>query len=59
MTLARVDVLCAGYARADGVASTVGLVRDGDSVIVIDPGMVADRAAISIRSAASASAPSR
>ena len=46
MTLARADVLCAGYARADGVASTVGLVRDGDSVIVIDPGMVADRAAI-------------
>lgn len=46
MSLARVDVLCAGYARADGVASTVGLVRDGDHVIMIDPGMVSNRALI-------------
>lgn len=43
---ARVDVLFAGYARSDGVAGTVGLVRDGDHTIVIDPGMVPDRAVI-------------
>lgn len=43
---ARVDVLHAGYARSDGVASTVGLIRDGSRVIVVDPGMVADRASI-------------
>lgn len=42
---ARLDVLCTGYA-ADRVASTVVLVRDGGAVIVVDPGMVADRAAI-------------
>jgi glyoxylase-like metal-dependent hydrolase (beta-lactamase superfamily II) len=39
---ARLDVLCAGYA-AERVASTVVLVRDEDAVIVVDPGMVADR----------------
>ena len=38
----RLDVLCAGYA-ADRVASTVVLIRDEDTVIVVDPGMVADR----------------
>ncbi|TMG34105.1 MAG: MBL fold metallo-hydrolase [Chloroflexi bacterium] len=32
-----------GRAGADGVASTVSLVRDGAAVIVIDPGMVRDR----------------
>jgi glyoxylase-like metal-dependent hydrolase (beta-lactamase superfamily II) len=32
-----------GYANADGVASSVVLVRDGDQVVVVDPGMVADR----------------
>ncbi len=32
-----------GYARDDGVASTVVLVLDGDHVVVVDPGMVADR----------------
>ncbi len=42
---ARVDVLATGYA-ADRVASTVILVRDGDAVVVIDPGMVARRSAI-------------
>jgi len=42
---ARVDVLVTGYA-ADRVAGTVSLVRDGDRVIVVDPGMVADRSAI-------------
>jgi glyoxylase-like metal-dependent hydrolase (beta-lactamase superfamily II) len=42
---ALVDVLSAGYAD-DRVASTVTLVRDGDRLIVVDPGMVADRALI-------------
>jgi glyoxylase-like metal-dependent hydrolase (beta-lactamase superfamily II) len=40
-----VHVLHTGYA-ADLVASTVTLVRDTDAVIVADPGMVRDRAAI-------------
>jgi glyoxylase-like metal-dependent hydrolase (beta-lactamase superfamily II) len=35
-------VLTAGYAK-DRVASTVTLLRDGDTVVVVDPGMVADR----------------
>jgi glyoxylase-like metal-dependent hydrolase (beta-lactamase superfamily II) len=42
---ARLDVLCTGYA-AERVASTVVLVRDGGTVIVVDPGMVASRARI-------------
>jgi glyoxylase-like metal-dependent hydrolase (beta-lactamase superfamily II) len=42
---AQVDVLTAGYV-GDRVASTVSLVRDGDAVIVVDPGMVASRGAI-------------
>jgi glyoxylase-like metal-dependent hydrolase (beta-lactamase superfamily II) len=42
---ARLDVLFAGYA-ADRVAGTVSLIRDGDSVIIVDPGMVPGRAAI-------------
>jgi glyoxylase-like metal-dependent hydrolase (beta-lactamase superfamily II) len=42
---ARVDVLTDGYA-GERVASTVTLIRDGDAVIVVDPGMVANRAAI-------------
>jgi glyoxylase-like metal-dependent hydrolase (beta-lactamase superfamily II) len=39
---ARLDVLTAGYV-GDRVASTVALIRDGDLVAVVDPGMVADR----------------
>ena len=39
------DVLFTGYA-ADRVAGTVSLVRDGDRIIVVDPGMVPTRAAI-------------
>jgi glyoxylase-like metal-dependent hydrolase (beta-lactamase superfamily II) len=35
--LARVDVLAVGYADTPSVAGTVGLVRDGDCVIVVDP----------------------
>ena len=42
---ARLDVLVEGYA-GDRVGSSVALVRDGDAVVVVDPGMVASRAAI-------------
>jgi glyoxylase-like metal-dependent hydrolase (beta-lactamase superfamily II) len=42
---AQVDVLTAGYV-GDRVASTVTLIRDGDTAIVVDPGMVARRDAI-------------
>lgn len=42
---ARVDVLVDGYA-AERVAGTVTLIRDGEALIVVDPGMVARRAAI-------------
>jgi glyoxylase-like metal-dependent hydrolase (beta-lactamase superfamily II) len=45
---AQVHILHEGYAReTDGperVGSTVTLIIDGDAVIVVDPGMVADRA---------------
>ena len=40
---ARLDVLVEGYVRRPHVAGTVCLVRDEDRVIVVDPGMVADR----------------
>ncbi len=40
-----IHVLHAGYAD-DRVASTVTLIRDGDALIVADPGMVGDRALI-------------
>ena len=42
---AMIDVLFAGYA-GDRVAGTVSLLRAGDRVIVVDPGMVPSRAAI-------------
>src|SRR5580693_5817482 len=42
---ARLDVLFTGYA-SDRVAGTVSLIRDGDRVIVVDPGMVPSRSAI-------------
>jgi glyoxylase-like metal-dependent hydrolase (beta-lactamase superfamily II) len=42
---ARLDVLFTGYAN-DRVAGTVSLIRDGDRVIVVDPGMVPSRSAI-------------
>ena len=51
--MAEVHVLVEGYIRGaeepgDGgrVGSTVSVVRDGDAVVVIDPGMVASREAI-------------
>src|SRR6202012_1007010 len=43
---AQVDVLTAGYAELPRVASTVVLIRDGDAVIIVDPGMVSDRSLI-------------
>ena len=42
---ARLDVLFTGYV-GDRVAGTVSLVREGDRVIVVDPGMVPSRSAI-------------
>ena len=42
---ATVVVLAAGYV-GDRVASTVGLISDGDAVVVVDPGMVANRSVI-------------
>jgi glyoxylase-like metal-dependent hydrolase (beta-lactamase superfamily II) len=42
---ADLNVLCTGYA-AERVASTVVLVRDGGTVTIVDPGMVASRAQI-------------
>jgi glyoxylase-like metal-dependent hydrolase (beta-lactamase superfamily II) len=48
--VAEVTILAEGYVREDDdelhVGSTVGLVRDGDAVIVIDPGLVPSAAAI-------------
>jgi glyoxylase-like metal-dependent hydrolase (beta-lactamase superfamily II) len=43
--MANVDIIFEGYV-GDRVAGTVSLVRDGDSVVVIDPGMVPDRSSI-------------
>jgi glyoxylase-like metal-dependent hydrolase (beta-lactamase superfamily II) len=43
---ARLDVIFAGYAASPRVAGTVSLVRDGDRVIIVDPGMVPSRSAI-------------
>jgi glyoxylase-like metal-dependent hydrolase (beta-lactamase superfamily II) len=40
---ARLDVLVEGYARNPNLAGTVSLIRDAERVIVVDPGMVADR----------------
>lgn len=42
---ATVTVLSAGY-LGDRVASTVGLIRDGETLVVVDPGMVRDRSVI-------------
>ena len=58
---ASVYVLHDGYAGLDGdderVAGTVTLIIDGDSVIVVDPGMVASRAALLAALAAHGPAP--
>jgi glyoxylase-like metal-dependent hydrolase (beta-lactamase superfamily II) len=42
---ARLDVLVTGYVTG-GVAGTVSLVRDAGRIVVVDPGMVADRSVI-------------
>jgi glyoxylase-like metal-dependent hydrolase (beta-lactamase superfamily II) len=53
-----VHVLHEGYARADDrVASTVTLILDGGRVIVVDPGMVADRDGLLAALAAAGPAP--
>jgi len=39
---AQVHVLCTGVSR-DRLASTIGFIRDGDTKVIVDPGMVADR----------------
>jgi glyoxylase-like metal-dependent hydrolase (beta-lactamase superfamily II) len=46
--MAEFHVLSDGYVLEDveRVASTVGFVRDGDALVVIDPGMVPERSAI-------------
>src|SRR3989304_4881516 len=47
MRTTTVHLLHAGYVRAGGrVGGSVTLVRDGDAVIVADPGMVAARSAL-------------
>jgi glyoxylase-like metal-dependent hydrolase (beta-lactamase superfamily II) len=43
---ASIDILTVGYAEPPSVAGTVGLVRDGDRIIVVDPGMVRSRSLI-------------
>ena len=43
---ALIDILAVGYANSPSVAGTIGLVRDGDRVIVVDPGMVKNRSLI-------------
>jgi glyoxylase-like metal-dependent hydrolase (beta-lactamase superfamily II) len=47
--MAELHVLCDGYVREEDelrVGSTVGFVRDGETLVVIDPGMVANVRAI-------------
>jgi glyoxylase-like metal-dependent hydrolase (beta-lactamase superfamily II) len=47
--VAEVHVLCDGYVREGDeqlVGSSVGFVRDGDALVIIDPGMVASRSSI-------------
>ncbi|HVA22153.1 MAG TPA: MBL fold metallo-hydrolase [Candidatus Micrarchaeia archaeon] len=49
--MARLDLLAIGYARDESddvsrVGSTIVLVRAGAAVVVVDPGMTADRAAL-------------
>ena len=44
--MAQLDVVFDGYAGGQGVAGTVSLIRDGDVVAVVDPGMVPSRQSI-------------
>ena len=43
---AELTVLHAGYAHDEGVASSVVFVRDGNALVVVDPGMVRSPALI-------------
>jgi hypothetical protein len=52
---ALLDILVEGYVRPPNVAGTVSLIRDADRVVIVDPGMVADRELISAHCANSAS----
>jgi len=40
---ARLDILVEGYVRMPNVAGTVSPIRDAERVVIVDPGMVADR----------------
>ena len=44
--MATVHPIHAGYNRGDNVGSSVTFVRDGDALIVCDPGLVASRSLI-------------
>lgn len=44
--MAQLDVIFDGYGGPYGVAGTVSLIRDGDLIAVIDPGMVPSRESI-------------
>jgi glyoxylase-like metal-dependent hydrolase (beta-lactamase superfamily II) len=45
--MATVELIHAGYIRDDGhVGSSISLIRDGDAIIVADPGLVAARSLI-------------
>src|SRR4029078_3864011 len=49
MTMTELHILCDGYVREGDdlrVGSTVGFVRDGEALVVIDPGMVAGVASV-------------
>jgi glyoxylase-like metal-dependent hydrolase (beta-lactamase superfamily II) len=58
---AQIHILHEGYVRevreGNRVASTVVLIIDGERVIIVDPGMVADRAALLAALAAAGPAP--
>jgi glyoxylase-like metal-dependent hydrolase (beta-lactamase superfamily II) len=41
-----VELIHAGYTRGDHVGSSISVVRDGDAVIVADPGLVASQSLI-------------
>jgi glyoxylase-like metal-dependent hydrolase (beta-lactamase superfamily II) len=48
--MADLTVLADGYARDEGddsrVGSTVSVIRDGDAIVIVDPGLVSSRSAI-------------
>ena len=41
-----VELIHAGYTRGDHVGSSISVIRDGDAVIIADPGLVASQALI-------------